>query len=293
MLTLTSSKQDQSAQKTARLGQINFINSLPVVVPLLSQVEQLHAEIVLGTPSELNKMYADDQLDLGAMSSFYFLTQKSDDSTGGGTSGMNLIEGLSISSIGAVGSVLLFSKHELHKLQNCKIAVPKSSATSINLLSVLLKEQFGVTAELVTFNQPDLTEDEFDAALVIGDRALLVDEDWSKQFLRMDMGDWWHQSYKLPMTFGVWAAKNAWSREHEQLHGELSAVLQQAARTGLGQALPNVIEESMRRLPLTHDRLERYFLRELNFQFTDEHARGLALYADLCLKHGLLSPTNK
>jgi len=56
-----------------QLGQISFINTLPVVVPLINGAVQTDCELVFGTPSELNKKLQARQLHLGAMSSFYFL----------------------------------------------------------------------------------------------------------------------------------------------------------------------------------------------------------------------------
>jgi len=283
MQTLNTAKQGQTATKVARLGQINFINSLPVVVPLLRQVNDLQARIVLGTPSELNRLYAENKLDLGAMSSFFYLKSNLPEPT------MTLIKGLSISSIGAVGSVLFFSKRKLSDLKDAKIAVPQSSATSINLLHVLLQEEFGITATFVAAQKPDLKDDEIDAALVIGDRALSVDEEWSHRYLRVDMGEWWYRNYRLPMTFGVWAARNDWAAAHENTFEELSVVLKRSAEIGLTSGLPDVIAESMARLAFSQQRLQRYFLRELNFDFSQEHERGLLLYRDLCLKHRLLT----
>jgi chorismate dehydratase len=217
------------------------------------------------------------------MSSFFYLKSNRPDAA------MTLIKGLSISSIGAVGSVLIFSKRELRQLKHCKIAVPQSSATSINLLHVLLQEEFGITATFVTAQKPDLSNQQVDAALVIGDRALSVDEEWSQRYLRVDMGDWWYRNYRLPMTFGVWAARNEWVAANKNSFAELSGVLTRSAQIGLTSGLDDVIEESMRRIAFSRERLERYFLRELDFDFSEAHERGLLLYRDLCVKHGLLT----
>jgi len=279
MQTLPNVKEDQNIRALARLGQINFINSLPVVVPMLRHCDEIKARIVFGTPSELNSQYAQKKLDLGAMSSFFYLE----------SSDMQLLPDLSISSIGAVGSVLFFSKKDLKDLGNCKIAVPMSSATSINLLRVLLQEHHGVEPHLVPAESPDLDCSDLDAALVIGDRALLVDPDWTSKFQRWDMGAWWHQTYNLPMTFGVWAAKNSWVESNEETFSEISEALVRARQEGLSTALDEVIAESMERLPLSRERLRKYFIEELNFEFTPAHRKGLDLYRSLCRKHQLFT----
>ncbi|HEY9733976.1 MAG TPA: menaquinone biosynthesis protein [Drouetiella sp.] len=279
MQTLPNVKEDQNTKALARLGQINFINSLPVTVPMLRHCDEIKARIIFGTPSELNKQYAQNKLDLGAMSSFFYLE----------SSDMQLLPELSISSIGAVGSVLFFSKKDPKKLDKCKIAVPMSSATSINLLRVLLLEQFGVEPVLVTAAAPDLDRSNLDGALVIGDRALLVDPDWTSKFQRWDMGAWWHETCNLPMTFGVWAAKVGWVEKNPETFSDICAALVRARQEGLTTALEQVIAESMERLPLSHDRLHQYFTEELNFEFTPAHKEGLELYRSLCQKHHLFS----
>ncbi|HEY9677112.1 MAG TPA: menaquinone biosynthesis protein [Drouetiella sp.] len=278
MQTLPDVKEEQSRKAPARLGLINFINSLPVAIPLLKRCHEIKADIVLGTPSELNKQYADNKLDLGAMSSFFFLE----------SGDMQLLPEISISSVGAVGSVLFFSKKNPADLDKCRIAVPKSSATSINLLRVLLKEDYGVEPILTTEAAPDLERDVFDAALVIGDRALLVDPEWTTKYHRLDMGSWWFSNYKLPMTFGVWAAKNAFVEDNNELFSELCQTHIRARKEGLTADLDAVIDESIERLPMTRERLQKYFLEELNFEFTPAHDEGLKLYRSLCQKHGLL-----
>lgn len=277
MQTLPNVKEDQNTKALARLGQINFINSLPVVVPMLRHCDEIKARIIFGTPSELNKQYAQNQLDLGAMSSFFFLE----------SSDMQLVPDLSISSIGAVGSVLFFSKKEAKDLANCKIAVPMSSATSINLLRVLLLEHFGVVPNLVNAAAPDLDSSDLDGALVIGDRALLVDPDWTSKFKRWDMGSWFFDTYQLPMTFGVWAAKTKWVEANPQAFAEISAALVRARQEGVSTALDQVIAESMKRLPMSRERLHKYFTEELNFEFTPAHSKGLELYRTLCQKYKL------
>ncbi len=279
MQTLPNLKEDQNTKALARLGQINFINSLPVVVPMMRHCDEIKARIVFGTPSELNKQYAQNKLDLGAMSSFFFLE----------SSDMQLLPDLSISSIGAVGSVLFFSKKELKDLGKARIAVPMSSATSINLLRVLLLEQYGVTPVLVTAAAPDLDRSNLDGALVIGDRALLVDPEWSTKFQRWDMGAWWHRTYNLPMTFGVWAAKTRWVEANAETFSDISAALVRARQEGLSTALEQVIAESMQRLPLDRTRLHKYFTEELNFEFTAAHSEGLEMYRSLCQKHQLFA----
>jgi len=260
------------------LGQISFVNSLPIVLPLERQHVSLEAEIVLESPAKLNAMFEKGMLELSAMSSYYFLSKGN----------LTLCPDLSISCFGEVGSVLLFSKRDPAELANGRVVCSAQSASSVNLLKVLFAEQFGAWPELVSESYPDLDCADYDGALVIGDRALEVDYDWSQRYIRVDMGEWWHQRYGLPMVFGVWAARADWVDKNHYRFAEICRALRIAKQLGLTRRWKDTLHEAHRRTGLSLSRLERYYKHELNFDFENEHSEALALYQQLLKKHQLL-----
>ncbi|HEY9785141.1 MAG TPA: MqnA/MqnD/SBP family protein, partial [Candidatus Obscuribacterales bacterium] len=195
-----------------RLGQINFVNSLPVVLPLMRGYASVKGEITLESPAALNELYFVGRLDAGAMSSFFYL-QHSDDLT--------LLPNVSISTSGAVGSVLFFFRSQPSGGKPYRLAVPSSSATSVALLQLYLLETFGVSPLIHSLSEPDAMDERFDGVLVIGDRALLEDDRWSSNFQRVDLGSWWLSTFSLPMVLGVWAARTHWA---QQFAGSFMAV---------------------------------------------------------------------
>jgi chorismate dehydratase len=266
-----------------RLGQISFINCLPVVLPIEKGQVELPAQTYYASPAELNKAYSGGNLDLGAMSSFYYLER----------SGLELITDLSISSDGPVGSVLFFSRVAPHKLNGARIAAPASSATSVNLLRVLLLEQLNVRPEIVIENEPSLDNPKTAGALLIGDRALAFDGDWANKYWRADLGQWWRIQTGLPMVFGLWAARNDWAARNQQQFQAVAAALRSARDYGLNSLLPLVVNEATNRTALPQSRLQRYYQAELNFQLTQKHHDGLQLFRELCQHHGLLAAPKK
>lgn len=262
-----------------RLGQIAFINCLPVVLPVEKGHVDVAAQVVYASPTELNLSYAKGALDLGAMSSFFYLDN----------GGMELIPDLSISSDGQVGSVLFFSKVSTHNLNGARVSVPASSATSVNLLRILLLEQLGVKPEFVVEAEPDLDDGKTMAALLIGDRALAFDGDWSNRFWRADLGQWWRIQTGLPMVFGVWAARRHWAAAHQEQLLAISQALRSSADLGLSTLFPLVMNEARNRTALPPNRIQRYYHEELNFQLTPRHLKGLELFRQLCQQYGLLS----
>jgi chorismate dehydratase len=265
-------------QKLPRVGQIGFINSLPVTLPIDRRLVDIGAELVLDTPTGLNARYAEGSLDLGAMSTFFYLKSRS----------MTLIPRLSISGDGAVGSVLYFGKNKPNKAKPFRIAVPFASATSVCLVQVLFMEQFGIMPQTVPMEKPNLGDD-VDGALVIGDYALSVDADWSGLYDRQDLGKWWNSIFDLPMVFGLWASRTSFSERHPVEFSAISDGLVQALNVGLGDAFADVVEEAHKRTGHSIVRLEHYYRHELDFTFTDRHRVALEKYESLCIQHGLLN----
>ncbi len=260
-----------------RLGQISFMNSLPVVLPIERGYVPLDAEVVLASPARLNALFAQGALDIGAMSSFYYLSQDN----------LTLVPGLSISCLGPVGSVLFFARVSPPELSGKKILVSSQSATSVNLLKILLLEHYGVEPLFIACDEPDLVLADVSGALIIGDRALGLDEVWEGRFYRQDLGQWWHETYDLPMVFGLWAARSEWVEGNPEKFEEISAALVLAKKLGLSELFASVLSESGRRSGLSQSRLEGYFRGQLNFELSQGHFSGLSLYRSLCAKYNL------
>jgi len=269
--------RNKGRQSRPRLGQINFVNCLPVLLPLTSGRVEIAADITEDTPANLNSGYLSGTLDLGAMSSFYYLSNQED---------LLLLPDLSISTRQAVGSVLFFAKGPIEN--GCRIVVPASSATSVALLRLYLATVRNVSVHIVASAKPDLDGEGVDACLVIGDRALTVDSSWSTQAERVDLGQWWSTNFHTPMVFGVWAARKNWAQANGELFIQLSDHLKTARDLGLTTLLPAVLDQSELRTALSRERLERYFLEELDYALASEHLQGLQLFKEQLQRNSIL-----
>jgi chorismate dehydratase len=275
-------------EKISKIGFIDFANCLPVLLPITTGRVSLtsDAEIVLGNPQQLNKLMASDELDVASVSLFYYLQQKER---------LELFKTVSISSFSPVGSVELYSKIPLCELGGKTIQVPKSSATSINMMRVLLLEDYGVKPNLVECDEPDCFDINTEAALVIGDRALLIEDDWaSKGPIKMDLASWWFNLTKLPAVFGVWVYKRKLGQSNPVEIENLGRIFNKAKELGLGDLMPEVLSEAALRFggKLDESRLLRYYKQELNFDFQSSHLDAIGHYSQLCSKYGLLPAGN-
>lgn len=262
-------------------GQIDFVNCLPITLPLVDGRPEL-LQLTMGTPGELNKRYQEKELDIGAMSAHYLLS----------AADFEIIPTLSISSLGAVGSVFLFTKKDLSDLGRSRIGVPFASATSISLLRLLLIEEFALTPEVVYGKDPGPDHPEFDACLMIGDAALAADR-WLKESGRkdircVDLGQWWRRLYQLPMVFGVWGARKSYVQANREDFEALCAFLGETWKVGLSTRYPDVLSEAKRRTGLSESTLDEYFQRQLDFDFSPAHREGLSLFERLCRQNKLL-----
>jgi chorismate dehydratase len=271
------SGQSEEKKTHTLMGQISFVNTLPVVLPLLRGAVKSDCRLIFGTPADLNHKLEKGELHLGAMSSFYFLED----------GGFELFPGISISGAGRVGSVILFSQNDLKDLNGKLVNVPDCSATSIKLLQVLLREEYG--AEPILRRQSDLVRgDNAAAVLLIGDEALKQGE-LCHAHVKVDLAQWWYQRYRLPFVFGVWGARRQWAQNNPELFKLTGDFLVQACKIGLTGMLGEVINEAALRTGLKQARLADYYLNELDYKLSEEHIQALELFSGLCRKHGLLA----
>ena len=132
--------------------------------------------------------------------------------------GLDVISNVGITCFGAVRSILLVSKVPPREIKT--LACDSSSRTSVELARIILRERYGV-APTMTANQPmlNLMLEVADAALIIGDPALLIDPA-TLPYTCLDLGEEWRLLTGLPMVFA------AWGRKHGKSSGGLERVLQ-------------------------------------------------------------------
>jgi chorismate dehydratase len=192
-----------------KVGAIAFINTLPIyygldLAALSAQVGQ-PVTLHYGNPTWLNGQMLSRGLDLSPVSMSHYLAHQNQ---------LALVPGLSVSSFGAVESVLFVNRHRFGEgLADCPvIPVPDSSASSVALLGWLLEQATGVDfrPRFQVYPAGQLAEAlaQHGCALSIGDEALLfrhsqavtVGGAWQCH----DLATLWHERTGLPFVFAVW-----------------------------------------------------------------------------------------
>jgi len=265
------------ANALIRIGQISYTNVWPIYFHFphdrfgsrLAWIEQV--------PSELNRAMLAGEVDMGAISSFAY-AQSHDR--------YELYPDLSVSAYGNVNSILLFHKKPLAELDGCTVMLPTTSATSVNLLKIILSRFVGVRPKYV-YAAPSLETmmKQADAALLIGDDAIRAS--WSDHPYEVsDLGGLWHRYTGEWMTFAVWAVRRETIREHPDLVAAVHRAFMESKAAGAsGRA--SIVRHAIEVVGGTPDYWHRYFLN-LSHDFGPDQQRGLSLYYRYAEELGLL-----
>src|SRR6059036_323193 len=153
-----------------RVGRIGYINCYPVYGAIDRRITPLAADVVTGTPSELNDLLAAGELDVSVVSAVEYARNAKD---------YVLLPDLAISCDGPVRSVALFSRRTVGQLDGRTVLLSASSRTAVGLLELLCRDVWKVRPHFaqVRAEGPDLdalARLPHEAVLVIGDAALLL-----------------------------------------------------------------------------------------------------------------------
>jgi chorismate dehydratase len=236
--------------------------------------------MISGVPSALNSMLQLGELDVSPSSSFEYARHWQD---------YLLLPGHSISSFGKVQSVLLFSPVEMSQLNGQQIAITGESATSINLLRLILREFHEL--DDVQDNVPEIPVEavieQGRPALLIGDRALRLAAKRPYGMKIIDLGEIWHQQTGLPFVFALWMIRKEALENHSGALSRLSGQLNQSYRQVMQDPWP-IAEKQTALTGLSAQQIVAYW-QSINYRLDDNHLEGMRLFFSLCVKHNLLA----
>ena len=184
-----------SAPRRVRLGAVSYLNSRPLTYGL-DQDDLFRVDY--GVPSACAEDLAAGRIDVGMIPIVEYARRPPD---------LRIVPGLAIGSEGEVLTVRLFHRGRLDRVR--RVAADTSSRTSVVLLRVLLRERYGVDAEIIAA-PPDLDAmlHGADAALLIGDPVLpLVGPEGAAGRSSLDLGREWRELTGRPCVFAFWAGR--------------------------------------------------------------------------------------
>ncbi len=264
-----------------RLGQVEYLNCLPVYYALENGLIPFDGELVKGTPAMLNRLFLNGELDVTPISSIEYARNPEK---------CTIIPKLSISSNGRVASILFFSKVPITEMEGKKVYVTTSSATSVALLKILFEHYYHVAVELHPA-RPDLVSmlEDGEGALLIGDDAMLahrkvINEGW--KILVTDLGEAWKEFTGERMVYAIWVVRKEIAREQPGKVKDLSRTLQQSRKMSMAETVL-LLKEAHRLTGLSYPVLEDYF-KIIRHSLSPGYRRGLLTFYDYAYKSGLI-----
>lgn len=262
-----------------RIGQIEYANCTPIFTILKRDFDCKNYRFVTGIPTRLNRMLSNGAIDLCPCSSIEY----------GRSPGIYyLLPELSISSLGPVKSVILFSTLPLEELNGARIGLTTESASSIALLKIILGRYLGFSNRFVGMHV-DVPEEVFRscrAVLVIGDTALK----WGRhapELYRYDLGELWHSLTGLPFVFALWMIRAEVAEAQAQESARICERLVYAKRAALS-CLDTLADECAERHWMGRDDLISYW-KTISYDLTERHLEGVRLFFRRAAQIGILA----
>jgi chorismate dehydratase len=185
--------------------------------------------------------------------------------------------GTCIATRDQVKSVMLFSNHGWKDLDGRTIGITDETATSVQLLRVLLKKKYGVDAKLQRMHSGVNNFSEFDAVLLIGDEALRHNKVGLHGFeLTYDLATEWYTWQQLPFVFAVWAVKKSIPEEQKT---ELKSLINDSLTKGETE-LARISLLPSRQLGLSVDDAVEY-LEGFNYRIGEREKQALETFEKL------------
>jgi len=264
--------------KKIKIGKISYINDAPIYFGLDHGLLPPWLEMVSDVPAALNQKIKTGKIKISPVSAaFYAMNHKE----------FLLLPDLSISCNGRVMSVILASNYPIDGLDGKKVMFSQESASAAAFLKMIFRKR-GVSPvfEVGPVNNYQQISNSVDAALVIGDTALL--HPWGQIFKYcIDLGQLWHEMTRLPFVFAVWVVRRSFADKNPSLVKEIHKLLMASMELGY-QNIDKVIEAGKNKLGLERSMVKEYF-NLLYCDLDEKKIKAMGLFFDSLFDQQILS----
>jgi len=262
-----------------RLGQVDYLNCLPVYHALEEGLLEGDFVLVKGTPARLNKLFLQGYLDVTPISSIEYARN---------VDKCLILPNMSVSADGKVESILFFSHLPPTELEGKKVCVTTSSATSVALLRILFEHYYHVEVEI----QP--TPPHLETMLAGADGALLIGDDamqaryalHDKNIIVTDLGESWKQFTGEKMVYAVWVVSSAVANANPETVNQIANLLYQSKMIGLSRR-NELVDKAHARTHLPRGLLDNYF-DTIHHGLGEDERRALLTFFDYAYKSGII-----
>lgn len=250
-----------------RVSAVQYLNTVPLIWGIQQKEQQGKFELDFTTPARCAEAVRSGSADVGIIPSIE--AQRIEN--------LQVIPGVSISSLERVKSVVLLSKKPLAELRS--VALDTSSRTSAALVTILLRRFYKLDPQIEpAAPEPSRMLERADAALLIGDPALAYHNDRVQVH---DLAAEWKKFTGLPFVFALWAGPR------DAGLGRFSRDFQDSRDEGLAH-VDDIAAEYAPRHGMTPEAVKIYLTRNINYNLTEEHLKGLNLFYQLAFEENLI-----
>jgi len=284
LITVSSAQE-----KRLRIAAIGFLNPAPLMwdfehPPLADSLAQRYS-IDRMTPSECAARLADGRADIGLIPIAALAT----------TPGLHILPGCTIASKNRVRSLLLVHRAGRPLAALRSVAADTASRTTLAYARILFhKWGNGGVPFLPLAADLDAMLDRADAAILIGDPALLALEERSNRFERtgeelvyLDLAHEWHKLTGLAFVSAVWCAGSA-------AHGSLldESIAEDFGRSrdhGL-ENIDAIVAEWSQRFPIPEETIRSYLTTNIHYILDEECVAGMQGFFQMAAEYNVLPP---
>jgi len=255
-----------------------YVNMAPIYVIWKNTVKQEEWELVEAPPSALNGMLAAGEIDLGFVSAYEYCVRPDM---------YKVLDDLSISANGPVGSVFLFSRLPVEALDGKEVLLSSQSETSVCLVRIILEEFFHVQPLYVTGEIFAGENIEYPAILAIGDEALRLVADPRFPY-RLDLGELWKMHTGLPFVYSLCSVREEFCAREPRLVTQIHKELLRCRDIGRNNLL-NVCEQVAPRIPMTVQKCYDY-LNAIEYDLAEKKRQGVSRFFQYLIDRGVADP---
>ena len=237
---------------------MSYLNTAPLVWGFVDGPQKGRVDLTFAVPSICAERVATGVADLG-LNPVIEIERN----------GFDWLPGIGIACRGPVRSILLVTRKPFDDIRT--LATDTGSRTSIELARIILSRKYGVEPALLPM-APDLKRmlDAADAALLIGDAALMV-EPTDLNHACLDLGEEWVEMTGLPMVFALWSGPPAGCRQ------ELAPLFLESAHYGQSH-IESIVEHEADLRGFTKTLVRRYFEKNVRLFLDETDYEGMRLY---------------
>ena len=249
--------------KKLRIGVVPYMNAKPLIYGLSQHIDSI--ELSFEVPSLLPSMLNNNQVDVAIIPSIEYFRNGN----------YAIIPDISISSVGAVESVKIFSKTPIRNIHT--MALDKSSLTSCTLTKIIIRELYHLFPQYTQWNkQYDISDTDADAVLLIGDNAMKIIDNG---YATLDLGQAWYEYTGLPFVYAFWAVKR-----DRRISG-INTLLKNAKEAGI-QSIKAIATAESQRLQFTQERCLNYLTNSIRYNLGKEEIKGLRTFYQYAISSG-------